>query len=95
MPQAKSSMIREWPRNLIMAVFNSEKIINYVNTYKLEQTLGEFPEGKYLILRYKDGLTVKEVGNTLGVTHSKARFRIEKGIRILSQPLHIKKFCEK
>lgn len=95
MSEAKSSMINQWPRNLIMAIFGSEKIINYINTHKLEETLGELPEGEYLILRYKNGLTVKEVGNSLGVTHSKARCRIEKGMRKLAHPSRIQKFCEK
>lgn len=93
MNKRQSKMISEWPRNLVMVIFldDAEKI-NHVNTDGLEKALNTFPEGEFVLLRYKEGLTVREIGERLGVTHDMARNRIEKGIRKIHHPLKIRMF---
>ena len=81
----------QYPKKLLEDVFygrhfkvvdNSEKILE-----NIIDTSGMTPEEKIaIILKYKEGYTVKQIAEEINTTHDRARGVIDRGLRKLKHP---------
>lgn len=82
----------DWPANLVMAIFNDSDKVKQIDVQGLEAALATFPEGEYLVLRFKKGLIVRVISEKMNVTYDMARNRIDKALRKIRHPARIKMF---
>lgn len=63
----------------------AQRLVRRLDAQRLPELLSELPEDyrESLILRFQEGLTMKDIGAALGITASGAKMRIKRGLQRL------------